>query len=100
MNLDKLQEETAHLRLEVERRQLNWESFLRRFLLSILYQILILLILILLFSASLNIILTIAVAFLLWEVGNGAKIWWELKAARKSLQSWKQVINSAEQTVE
>lgn len=100
MNLDKLQEETARLRLEVERRQLSWESFLRRFFLSVLYQILVLLILIFLFSASINIVLTLIVAFLLWEVGSGAKIWLELKAARKSLQSWKQIINSAEQTVE
>ena len=100
MDLDKLQEESAHLRLEVERRQSNWESFLRRFFISVLYQILVLLVLIFLFSASLNIILTLAAAFLLWEVGSGAKIWWELKSARKSLQNWKQVINSAEQTVE
>jgi hypothetical protein len=100
MNLEKLQEETAQLRLEVERRQSNWESFLRRFLLSILYQTLVLLVLIFLLFASLNIVLTIAVAFLLWEVGMGAKLWLELKAARQSLQNWKQVINSAEQTVD
>lgn len=100
MNLDKLQEETARLRLEVERRQSNWESFLRRFLLSLLYQILVLLILIFLFSASLDIILTLVVAFLSWEVGGGVWNWLELKTARKSLQNWKQVVNSAGQAAE
>ena len=100
MDLDKLQAETARLRLEVERRQVNWEGFLRRFFLAFLYQILVLLVLIFLFSASLNIIATVAAAFLLWEVGNGAKIWLELKQSRKSLQNWKQIINSAEERAE
>jgi predicted MFS family arabinose efflux permease len=100
MNLEKLQDETARLQLEVERRQSNWETFLRRFFVAVIYQTLVLLILIFFFFASLKIILTIAVAFLLWEVGNGATLWLEVKAARKSLQNWKQVINSAEQTAE
>jgi hypothetical protein len=97
MNLNKLQEETRHLRLEVERHHLNWESFLRRFVLSLLYLISLLLFLVFLFSASLNIVLTVAIAFLLWEIGNGAKIWLELKTARTSLQNWKQIVDSTKQ---
>lgn len=97
MNPDKLQDETARLRLEVERRQLNWEVFLRRFPLSIVYLILVLSILVFLFSASLNIILIVTAAFLLWEIGNGVKILLELKEARKVLLSWKQIIESAKQ---
>jgi hypothetical protein len=100
MNLDKLQEETARLRLEVERCRSNWERFLRRALLLFAYLVIVSLALIYVLSASSSVVLTVIVAFLLWETGEGVKLQLELRSAINALQSWKQTINLANQEIE
>ncbi len=100
MNLEKLEFETSRLSLEVEKKQLNLENVLRRGFLLFAYQILFALVIIYFSPESYKVVVLIVSWTFLWELVASVKNWFQLREAKKILQSWTDTVSLANQNVE